>query len=83
MKLVYFAWVREKAGRSNEDIALPDGITTVGQLLTWQAARGGEMATAFADPSLIRVAVNQQHAKPDQAVADGDEIAFFPPVTGG
>ncbi len=83
MKLIYFAWVREKAGRSNEQIALPGDVGTVGELIAWQVGRDKKMAAAFADPGVIRVAVNQEHVQLDHPVSDSDEIAFFPPVTGG
>ena len=82
MKLLYFAWVRERIGTGGEDVALPGDITTVGALLGWLKARGEPYASALADPR-IRAAVNQVHARPDDAVRDTDEVAFFPPVTGG
>ena len=83
VKLVYFAWVREKAGLSTEDITPPDGVTDVGGLIDWLKGRGEGYADAFADLDTIRVAVNQHHVDFDHAVAAGDEVAFFPPVTGG
>jgi len=83
MKLIYFAWVREKAGKSKEDVPLPVGVTTVRDLIVWLKDRDDKMAEAFADQSVIRVAVNQEHVQLDHAIGDGDEIAFFPPVTGG
>jgi len=81
--LLYFAWVRQKAGRSEEILALPNGVATVGELAAWLAARGGGFAEAFADPSRLKAAVNQEHVRFDAKIADGDEVAFFPPVTGG
>ena len=83
MKLIYFAWVREKVGKSKEDIPLPDGVTTVGELITWLGNRDEKMAAAFSDPSVIRAAVNQEHVQPNHVLSDDDEVAFFPPVTGG
>jgi len=83
MKLIYFAWVREKAGKSKEEIPLPEGVKTVGDLLAWLAERDEKMATAFGDPSIIRAAVNQEHVSMDHELGENDEIAFFPPVTGG
>jgi len=83
MKLVYFAWVREKAGTSAEDISPPDGVTDVAALIDWLKQRGGGYTEAFADLSLIRVAVNQHHVDFDHALRAGDEVAFFPPITGG
>ena len=83
MTLLYFAWVREQIGRDAEKIALPSDVQTVAALLDWLRSRGGGYASALEDMSVIRVAVNQEFAAPDHAVADGDEIALFPPVTGG
>ena len=83
MTLLYFAWVRERIGRDTEEIALPADVQTVAALLDWLKGRGGGYADALEDLSVIRVAVNQEFAAPDHAVADGDEIALFPPVTGG
>lgn len=83
MKLLYFSWVRERIGCDEEDISLPADIATVGALLEWLAARGPGYAAALADRSAIRVAVNQDYAEDSHPVAKGDEIALFPPVTGG
>ena len=83
MKILYFAWVREKAGIGEEDITLPTGVTDVASLVGWQKSRGGKHAAAFEAPELIRVAVNQTHVGFDHPLTDGDEVAFFPPVTGG
>ena len=83
MTLLYFAWVREQIGLDTEEIALPTDVRTVAALLDWLRGRGGGYAQALEDLSVIRVAVNQEFAAPDHAVADGDEVALFPPVTGG
>ena len=83
MTLLYFAWVRERIGRDAEEIALPADVRTVAALLDWLRGRGEGYASALEDLSVIRVAVNQEFAAPDHAVADGDEVALFPPVTGG
>ena len=83
MTLLYFAWVREQIGLDTEEIALPADVETVAALLAWLRSRGGGYAQALDDLSVIRVAVNQEFAAPDHAVADGDEVALFPPVTGG
>lgn len=83
MKILYFAWLRERTGCTEEEIPLPEGVKTVGQLVDWQIGRGGGFAQAFADRSTIRVAVNMDYADTDTPVGDGDEVAFFPPVTGG
>ncbi len=83
MRILYFAWLRTKAGQGEEEVAPPAGITTVGALVEWLKGRNPGLAEAFADMRLIRVAVNQDYAGLDHAIAAGDEIAFFPPVTGG
>ena len=70
-------------GRGEEALPLPPGVSTVGELATWLQARDAQGAAAFARPDLVRAAVNQDFATPDTPVADSDEIAFFPPVTGG
>ncbi len=83
LDLLYFAWVKERMGRPAETLPLPPGIATVGALATWLQARDGAGARAFAHPAAIRAAVNQDFATPETPIHDGDEIAFFPPVTGG
>ena len=83
MKLLYFAWLREKAGINSEEVNPPSEVATVADLIEWLKARGGGHAEAFADPTIVRVAVNQEYAKLSDSVAAGDEVAFFPPVTGG
>lgn len=83
MELLYFAWLREKVGIASENVTLPDRITDVSGLLAWMKGRGPGYAEAVKDLSVIRVAVNQEFAKPSDPIKDSDEIAFFPPVTGG
>ena len=83
MKVLYFAWVRTKIGLAEETLPLPDGVETVGQLLAWLKARGGGFAEALKDTAFIRVAVNQEFATADIRLKDSDEVALFPPVTGG
>ena len=83
MKILYFAWLREKAGIGEEDVTPPESVNTVGALVEWLKERGGGYAEAFADDAVVRAAVNQEHVGLDHPVALGDEIAFFPPVTGG
>lgn len=82
-QLLYFAWVREAIGLDAEQLALPSGVGTVAALLDWLATRSPGHATALADRARIRVAVDQQFAAPDTAIAGAREIAIFPPVTGG
>jgi molybdopterin synthase sulfur carrier subunit len=82
VRILYFAWLRERVGASEEDVALPPEVATVAQLTAWLSRRGEGFANAFAS-KLVRCAVNQDFAGPDTPVAPGDEVAFFPPVTGG
>ena len=83
MKVLYFAWVRQKVGIAEEDVAPPAEVRDVAGLIAFLAARSPGHAAAFADPRQLRAAVNQDFATPDAPVAPGDEVAFFPPVTGG
>ncbi len=83
MKILYFAHFREKANIAEEDVELPGDVADVNGLLDWLEARGNGYADAFADRNHIRVAVNQEHVEFDAAVKDSDEVAFFPPMTGG
>ncbi len=83
MNVLYFAWVRQKVGRSEETVEHTPALRTVGDLASALAARGGGYAEAFSDPKRLRAAVNQVHAAWDVTLAAGDEVAFFPPVTGG
>jgi len=81
--ILYFAWLRERAGCGEERFALPAGVSSVAALVDVLRARNAGFAQAFAQPRLVRCAVNQVFAGPDTAVGAGDEVAFFPPVTGG
>ena len=83
MNLLYFAWVRQKVGKSAEAMSLPAGIANVDALVVHLKSLGPGYADAFSDIARLRVAVNQHHTNFDAGIADGDEIAFFPPVTGG
>jgi molybdopterin converting factor subunit 1 len=83
LKILYFAWVRQKVGIAEEDFAPPPEVRDVAGLIGWLAGRSPGHAAAFADPRQLRAAVNQDFARPDAPVAPGDEVAFFPPVTGG
>ena len=82
MRLMYFAWVRERMGVGQEDLARPEGVATVAELLAWLRARDARGERSFAS-GVVRAAVNGEFAGPGDAVAEGDEVAFFPPVTGG
>jgi molybdopterin synthase sulfur carrier subunit len=83
MKILYFAWLREKVGVSSEDLAVPDAVATVRELMLWLQARGAGHAAAFANGKLVRCAVDQEFVGMDAPIAGAREIAFFPPVTGG
>jgi len=83
VKLRYFAWVRERVGMTEEDVTLPDGIATVDDLLAWLKGRGPEYEHALAEPSVIRIAVDQVHVQRNAPVAGASEVALFPPMTGG
>ena len=83
MRLLYFAWVRERIGVSEETVSLPPEVATVADLVAWLKARGEGYAEAFADAGVVRAAVDHVHAKPDAPLAGAAEVAFFPPMTGG
>ena len=83
MKLRYFAWVRERVGKAEEDVDVPSGVATVGELMTWLSGRGEEYAHAFDNPQVIRAAIDKTHVKPQASIGNASEIAFFPPMTGG
>lgn len=83
LKLRYFAWVRERIGRAEEDVELPAEVATVSGLIDWLIARGPEYAHAFERRTVIRVAIDQLHQRGDVALGSAREVAFFPPVTGG
>ena len=83
MKILYFAWLRTRTGIGEEIVDPPARVKTVQDLLDWLKTRGAGYAEALADPSVVRVAVNQEYAKSDAVVGPDDEIALFPPVTGG
>ena len=83
IKLLYFASLRDRLGSSGEELTLPESIRDITALKALLARRGEEWADIFADDELVLAAVNQEMAQPETAISDGDEIGFFPPVTGG
>ncbi len=83
MKLIYFAWVRERIGKPQEDVELPAGIDTVSDLLAWLKSRGEEYENALQYPDVIRVAIDQEHVDHRETIKGAREIALFPPMTGG
>jgi molybdopterin converting factor subunit 1 len=83
LHILYFAWLRERVGTAEERIAVPPGVATVGGLVAWLREQSPGHAAAFSAARAIRCAVNQEFADPATQIRPGDEIAFFPPVTGG
>ncbi|MGP0095278.1 MAG: molybdopterin converting factor subunit 1 [Xanthobacteraceae bacterium] len=83
MKVRYFAWMRERIGKAEEEIEPPAEISTVRDLMQWLSGRGEEYAYAFENPKIIRAAIDRTHVRPETAIGEAKEIAFFPPMTGG
>lgn len=83
IKLLYFAWLRTRIGHAEENVPKPAEVNDVAGLLAWLRTRGPRYTEALRDLSVIRVAVNQDYVGRDHPIRDGDEIAIFPPVTGG
>jgi molybdopterin synthase sulfur carrier subunit len=83
LRILYFAWLRERVGHAEEERVLPQGIGTLGELIAWLRTQHSGYEAAFSEPRLVRAAVNQAFAGQDAAISDGDEVAFFPPITGG
>ena len=83
MRILYFAWLRAKIGVAEERVEPPAGVTDVAALLHWLQGRGPGFAEALKDLSVVRVAVNQEYVPVSHPVRPSDEVALFPPVTGG
>ena len=83
MRLLYFGWVRTRIGIGSETLELPSGITDVGALIEWLKQRGESYRVALEDLTTIRVAINQEMANLDATISSEDEVALFPPMTGG
>lgn len=83
MKILYFAWVREKIGKSQEDVDLPSSVSTIADLINWLETKGPEYQAAFENKETINSAINQTHVDHSTALNNATEVAFFPPVTGG
>ena len=83
MRILYFAWMRQRVGMAEEEVSPPPEVRDVAGLVAWLSARSSGHAAAFAQPKQVRAAVNQDFAGPEAPVGPGDEVAFFPPVTGG
>ena len=83
MKILYFARIRQLAGRGSEDLEVPGSVKTVSELIDFLSERDAGLAAAFAERRTVKVAINQAHVALDAPIAGASEIAFFPPVTGG
>lgn len=83
IKVLYFAWVRERLGKVEEEIEPPADVATVGQLMAWLAGKNEQYAYAFENPKVIRAAIDKSHVRADATIEGAAEIAFFPPMTGG
>lgn len=83
LHILYFAWLRERTGTAEERVRPPPSVASVAALIEWLSAQSPGHAAAFAHRATVRCAVNQEFADPATALRPGDEVAFFPPVTGG
>ena len=83
MRLRYFAWVRERVGKPEEDVDIPPQVKTIGELMQWLSTRGEEYGHAFENPKVIRAAIDRIHVQASASIKEAREIAFFPPMTGG
>jgi sulfur-carrier protein len=83
MKVLYFAWIRERVGKAEETIDPPASVRTVSDLVAWLKERGEEYAYAFENQKVVRAALDRVHVRPETKIAGAREIALFPPMTGG
>jgi len=83
LKLVYFAWVRERIGVAEETVEVPHEARTVADLVDWLRGRDEGYEMAFENAAIVRAAIDHVHVKPEASLAGAREIAFFPPMTGG
>jgi sulfur-carrier protein len=83
MKILYFAWIRERVGKAEEELDLPPSVQTVADLVQWLKGRGEEYAHAFENQKVVRAALDRIHVRPETKLAGAREIALFPPMTGG
>ena len=83
VRIVYFAWVRERIGKGSEEIELPAQVKTVGDLIAHLSTLGEEYEAAFQVPGVIRAALDEEHSDHDEPIGSAREIALFPPMTGG
>ena len=83
MRILYFAWLRDRVGKTDEEVDPPAEVTTVAQLIDWLAQQSTGHEEAFSNRAVVRCALNQEYVKAHETFSRDDEIAFFPPVTGG
>jgi molybdopterin synthase sulfur carrier subunit len=83
LKILYFAWIRERIGKAEEEIELPASVTTAGELIEFLRGKGEEYALAFGNPKIVRVALDKVHVQSAARIGAAREIALFPPMTGG
>jgi sulfur-carrier protein len=83
MKALYFAWVRERVGKAEEELDPPPTVKTVGDLIGWLRERGEGYARAFDKPAAVRAALDRVHSRNEASITGAKEVAFFPPMTGG
>ena len=83
MKAVYFAWVRERVGKAEEELDPPPTVKTIDDLVAWLSRQGESYAHAFEKPSTVRAAIDRVHVRREASIAGAKEVAFFPPMTGG
>jgi sulfur-carrier protein len=83
MKAVYFAWVRERVGKAEEELDPPPTVKTIDDLVAWLSRQGENYAHAFEKPSTVRAAIDRVHVRREASIAGAKEVAFFPPMTGG
>jgi molybdopterin synthase sulfur carrier subunit len=83
LSIRYFAWVRERVGVAEEQVEVPAGVSSVAGLIEWLSGRDEGYAAAFAEPGIIRAALDRDHVEHDAPLGTAREVAFFPPMTGG
>ena len=83
MKIFYFAWVRDKIGLDSEEVELPAEIVTAEAFVEWFKTRGDAYAEVIGESNAVKMAINHEYAGPENAISNKDEVALFPPVTGG
>jgi molybdopterin synthase sulfur carrier subunit len=83
LKLVYFAWIRDKIGKAEEVVEVDQAVKTIADLVNWLRTHSDVYADAFTDMSTVRCAINLDYVIADAVLSEGDEVGFFPPVTGG